>query len=220
MEGDRVGSTIDRWRRTGREALVVSESAIDQRPLHPASVAHPDEHREVRSIIFTDFSGFSKLEEQHLPVFLREVMGRMAAVLDLHAEEVLFRNTWGDALFAIVSDPAKAADVALSLTERLQEIDATVLGLDAGAGMRIGVHHGPVYRSLDPITGKPGYFGSEVTYTARLEPVTPVGKVYVTQPFAALLAFAADRRFRCQYVGPVALAKSFATLPMYRLSRS
>ena len=38
--------------------------------------------REIRSILFADYKGFSRLGERELPLFMREVMGRIGARLD------------------------------------------------------------------------------------------------------------------------------------------
>jgi len=57
----------------------------------------------------------------------------------------------------------------------------------------------------------------ELTRAARIEPRTPVGEVYVTSAFAALLALEPGSGIRCEYVGQVTTAKDFETIPMYRL---
>lgn len=215
--GTRAAAAL--WRQTGRAVEVVPSGPLD-RAADPTSDLSPLRHpRESRSIIFGDFAGFSRIGEQGLPRFIEQVMGRMAAALADDADDILFRNTWGDALFVVVSTPTVAAHVALKLTECLADVDLTDFATSPGAGMRIGLHHGPVFQAFDPITGQIGYFGSEVTRAARLEPVTPVGKVYATQSFAAMLALTADRAFKCRYVGPVPLAKDYGTLPMHLLTR-
>ena len=61
--------------------------------------------------------------------------------------------------------------------------------------------------------------GSHVSRTARIEPVTPPGTVYVTEPFAAALALAGRDEFGCDYVGHMPAAKDFGRLRMYRLRR-
>ena len=43
--------------------------------------------------------------------------------------------------------------------------------------------------------------------------------VYVTDPFAALVALTAADQWSCQYVGPVPAAKDYGTLPLYTLRR-
>ena len=61
--------------------------------------------------------------------------------------------------------------------------------------------------------------GSHVSRTARIEPVTPAGAVYVTEQFAAALALDAHEEFCCDYVGHMPAAKDFGKLRMYRLFR-
>ena len=63
----------------------------------------------LRSILFADFAGFSRLEEDRLSQFLEVVMGRIATVLDRHGDAVLTRNSWGDAAYVIIASPAQAA---------------------------------------------------------------------------------------------------------------
>ena len=63
------------------------------------------------------------------------------------------------------------------------------------------------------------WYGTEVTRTARIEPVTLVGQVDCTQPLAAMLALGNARDFDCDYVGKVRLAKDYGELALYRLSR-
>ena len=48
--------------------------------------------------------------------------------------------------------------------------------------MRIGAHYGPAYRTIDHITGRTTFYGTEVSKAARIEPVTPPGAVFVTEP--------------------------------------
>ena len=54
--------------------------------------------------------------------------------------------------------------------------------------------------------------------TARIEPVTPPGAVYVTEPLAAALVVARLREMACDYVSHMAAAKDY--LRMYRLRRA
>ena len=86
--------------------------------------------------------------------------------------------------------------------------------------MRIGVHYGPAWRTTDHITGRTTFYGTEVSKAARIEPVTPTGAVFVTEPFAAILALESRDAFACRYVGRIALAKKYGDYPMYRLTRA
>ena len=46
---------------------------------------------------------------------MAEVMGRIGAVLDEYGDHVEFRDTWGDAVYAIVDEPTVAARLALAM---------------------------------------------------------------------------------------------------------
>jgi len=215
-----TGDAVATWERAGYDYHVIELGPIER----VTSRAAPPrkeiiDNREICSIIFTDYSGFSKLEEPALPLFWNKVMGRVGDVLDAHAGSIRFRNTWGDALYAVIDSASVAAEIARAIQERLEEVDPRELGLDPKSGMRIGLHHGPLYSGKDPVTGRTAYFGAEVTRAARIEPITPIGDVYATQPFAAMLALASGAGFTTRYVGHVPLAKAYGTMPMHRLVR-
>jgi hypothetical protein len=63
------------------------------------------------------------------------------------------------------------------------------------------------------------FMGSHVSRTARIEPVTPEGTVYVTDAFAAALAVPRQPRFICNYMGVVPAAKDYGSMRMFALSR-
>jgi len=174
---------------------------------------------ETRAILFTDYRGYSQLPESVIPTFVRRVMGRIAAVLDRHGEAVCSRNTWGDALYAVITDTPRAAAIALEIIEALEGVRFLAPPAGESEGMRIGLHYGPVYRQIDPVTGIDNFYGSEVTLTARIEPQAITGQIYTTQAFAAILATTAPDRFAARYVGRIELAKGYGVAPIYRLER-
>jgi class 3 adenylate cyclase len=213
-----TGADVAMWRAEEGRSEVVTPGAIDRGFVRPPAHEATRERR-LAAILFTDFAGFSKLTEAALPAFWDGVMGAVAAVLDRHGEQVLARNSWGDALYAVMPSATAAANIALELQEALGLFDYSRLGLDLpGGGMRIGVHYGSVYKALDPISSRPTFYGTEVSRAARIEPVTPPGAVFVTEPFAAILALEEPESFRCNYVGRIELAKGYGTFPMYRLA--
>lgn len=208
------------WQKHGGETLTIPVGGLDRTLEFPPAPTSPEgTRRGLYAILFADFAGFSKLGEAELPIFASEVMGGIGRILDDFGEAVLFRNTWGDAVYAIIDEPATAARIALAMQERLDVLPPG-LGLDGQkAGMRTGIHFGPIYRGVDPVVGNELWYGTEVTRTARIEPVTLVGQVYCTQPLAAMLALGNARDFDCDYVGKVRLAKDYGELALYRLSR-
>jgi class 3 adenylate cyclase len=91
--------------------------------------------------------------------------------------------------------------------------------IGSGLAVRMGGHVGPVFPVKDPILGEPGFAGSHVSRTARIEPVTPPGTVYVTEQFAAALELAQNEKLACDYVGHMPAAKEYGRLRMYSLRR-
>jgi class 3 adenylate cyclase len=219
-----AGTAVDVrfWTEHGRTCEIIPAGEIRRAtPVGEEVRANMDERgpeRAAHALLFADFAGFSKIPEHLLPSFWSEVMTRAAKVIDGAEPIVLNRGTWGDAIYLVIDGALGAANLALSLQEELGTADFNCL--DCGpAGMRIAVHYGPIYRSTDPITRKEIYFGTEVSRTARLEPITPTGSVYVTEPFAALVALEGKGAFRLHNAGTLALAKGYGAQPVYRLAR-
>ncbi len=213
-----TGADVAAWQNSCGRVIALDPGAVNRALDRPPPRIASDHARALAAILFTDFAGFSTLKETVLPAFWDGVMRRVADVLDAHGEGIECRNSWGDALYAVASSAALAADVALELQDALADVDYATLGLATG-GMRVGAHYGPAWRTSDPITGRTTFYGTEVSKAARIEPVTPPGAVFVTEPFAAILALEAGDRFASRYVGRIQLAKNYGAFPMYRLSR-
>ncbi|HEX4034409.1 MAG TPA: TRAFs-binding domain-containing protein [Solirubrobacteraceae bacterium] len=218
-----AGTAIDvaSWRRGGRACTIVSpdggiSDAADR--IEPyINDTGAGRGRVVRAMLFGDVKGFSKLSDEQLPVFSDRVLGGFAGALEPHGDEILFRNTWGDAVYVVLSDAYTAARCALDLQEAMTSIDFEAAGLPATMALRIGGHLGPIFPTFDPVLRADGFMGSHVSRTARIEPVTPPGGVYITEPFAAALELDGRGDFVCDYVGHMAAAKDYGRLRMYRL---
>lgn len=207
------------WRRVAREPVVIDPGPVGRTLRFPTPPPpEPDARRAIRSILFADYKGFAGLGERELPLFMRTVMGGIGEVLDAFAAHVEFRNTWGDAVYAIVDEPPAAARIALVLQDRLANLPADLASPGHEAGMRIGLHYGPIYKGTDRITRDDLWYGGEVNRTARIEPVTPVGGVYCTETFAAALMLEGEDRFALERVGETELAKGFGAIVLYRLT--
>ncbi len=192
--------------------LAAGSSRVEQRlsyqPLPP---------RKVQAIMFGDFHGFSRLNDRQMLIFYDYVMGRVASVLDKYASAIVARNTWGDGIFLIVSDLSSAAGCALELQSELAKLDLQSVGLPASLGLRLGLDAGAVFEIRDPILKSVSFAGSHINRTARLEPNTPPGEVYVTEAFAALLTLHEHRDFVCEYVGMMKTPKNYGRLRTYLL---
>ena len=180
----------------------------------------PHLRREIKTMLFSDMVGFSKLAEESAPSFVVHFLGEVAKVMDSVTCKPAFKNTWGDGLFLVFDDVAVGADFALRLRDTIKRTNWAAVGLPEDTDIRLGLHAGPVFPSMDPIIGQQNFFGSHVNMAARIEPITPPGAVYVSEQFASLLVASGAPGFACDYMGNVALAKGFGVHPIYRLRRA
>ncbi len=229
-----AGTSVDvgRWLRRGHPVTVISPGDAEVRvlddppsngPPEPAPAAETPREgvapRVLAAMLFADVKGFTRLTDEQLPIFTRSVLGSFASVLARHGEHVWHRNTWGDGMYLVLSNVARAAACALELQGATDSIGAESPDLPPDLSLRLGGHFGPVFPTHDPVLDAPGFMGSHVSRTARIEPVTPPGAVYVTEPFAAALALETGDDFNCDYVGQMPAAKNYGVLRMYRLGR-
>lgn len=175
--------------------------------------------RRMVGLIFADFVGFQRLEDRELPVFWNSLMRGIAQILSRHGKSVLLRQTWGDALHVVTDDATTAAAIMVDIQHYLElqrlKPDAILRGL----ALRIAGHYAPAFESHDPIYAARTYFGTQLSLTARIEPVTPPGQVYATEAFAARLALEDPERFALEYAGELELAKNFGAYRLYGLRR-
>ena len=230
--GDGPGGTADlveRWRAAGHDVITIAP----QPPSMSKKLSRPKSGRvrqrlpgtklkgfasETRAMIFADSYHFSRLNEDQIPSFIRNFMGLIGDLTGATSPPPLYQNTWGDGLFFVFEKVADAGRFALKLADHVAEIDRRAAELPEDMSLRIALHVGPVYRFVDPFTGKRNYIGSHVTHTARIEPSTPPGQIYGSQAFVALAALEAPGEFRFDYVGRIPLAKNFGEFPMYHVS--
>ncbi len=217
-----AGTAIDigTWRRGGR--LTVSIDPAGRRAEvdgdTPAPISESPAERVVRAMLFADMRGFSKLADEQYLTFDETVTAAFARVLG-EARGVATVNTWGDALAVVLDDVVAAANCALRLQEAMASLDLPSAGLPEHLALRLGAHVGPVLPSFDPVRRVPTFTGSHVSRTARIEPVTPPGAIYVTSAFAAALLLDGHDELACDYVGHMPAAKDWGRLRMYRLRR-
>ena len=175
--------------------------------------------RTLKTLLFADFAGFSRLHDALAPLFQERFWKIAAGQIEASAAKPLLASTWGDALYIVFDSAGDGAEYALSLLARMLEVDWTAVGLPDSSQIRIALHTGPVFCGFDPIIGRDNYFGSSVTKAARIEPVTPPGMVYASEAFAATLAAAGRDEFALEYIGRMALAKGYGESRIYRAER-
>lgn len=229
----RAGTSIDirTWERHGRQTEVidldVSRRAGTRPPSHPIATddgsrvltdwKYGDVTRELHAIMFGDVVGFSHVPERQLPQFQKHFMGRISETLDTFGKQVLYRNSWGDAIYAILDTAEAGARCAIDIQTALKQINLRQHGFAHPLELRLAVHYGPIFRGRDFLTKSETFFGAHVTRAARIEPVTPPGEVFVTEAMAAALALSGAASVRPEYVGSTQLAKNYGSLRMYVL---
>ena len=176
----------------------------------------------IRSILFADVVGFSKLPDAAYPGFMREFLADADRVLSDARHTALARNTWGDAIFAVFTTASEAACAALALQELVNSQEwAGRFGLTSGVvnlRLRIGLHAGPLHEGRDPITKNLSFMGRHANLAARIEPIAEEGHVYVSGEFAAMATLANRDEFQFDYVGQRPLPKQAGVIPVFRLS--
>jgi class 3 adenylate cyclase len=234
-DGLRVGGrggtslTVDRWRRCNQHVEIIDLAALARDAGLPIAVSPETSEPEpaatdtgaaameedIVALLFADAKGFSGLREDQLPAFVEGFLGTVADTLARMPNPPRLKNTWGDGLYFVFDNARDAGVFALDLADAVAATDWTRWGLPANLTLRTGLHAGPAFARVDPVTGRENYFGAHVSQTARIEPITPPGQVYASAGFAALARADGVRDFRCEYIGRIPLAKGYATLPMY-----
>jgi hypothetical protein len=176
--------------------------------------------RFARAILFGDVKGYSQVADHLVPAFQQHVMGVIGTKLRRFGDHVLYRNSWGDAIYVVMDDPVVGAECALAVQAAIARADLARFGFAVRPELRLAAHFGPLYDGYDPICQEKTFYGAHATIAARLEPVAPPGHVYVSEAMAAALALSAHRQFTCDYVGQMPAAKGFGLMPMYLLNRT
>lgn len=233
MAGDGQGGaadTVDFWRKAGQEVEIIDASKlliasnpglsitqpvppVDD-PIRPLTESKSEFAPEMRSILFADAAGFSRLSEDEVLLFVRHFLGLVRQVIDHQQSPPLIKNTWGDGLYVVFSDARAAGVFALQLLDRINTASWKEVGLQ-DLDLRIGLHSGVLYSCIDPVTQQKNYIGSHVSRAAHIEPVTPPGQIYASQAFAAQAWSERVTEFRCDYVGLTQMAKNYGNFPTF-----
>lgn len=189
--------------------------------------------RQIRTMLFADIVGYSKLKEQDLPLLWRCLEGVKSHLAESGAELRLIES-WGDAIYAVMDNSMDMAAYALALIDAVAAIGTAYGQLSQPLRVRIGLHAGPVFEGLHPLTGRQIVYGSHVSRAARLEPVSLPGHAYASQQFVAMLlaeesaqAHKAQmtgqthqHRYDCEYLGMLSLAKNYGRQQVYHLRKA
>jgi class 3 adenylate cyclase/tetratricopeptide (TPR) repeat protein len=194
-------------------------------------------HQEVKSMLFADIVGYSKLTEKVMPEFISTFLQRLGQLTATSRHAPCSVNTWGDAMYAVFDFARDAGMFALELAQMVEDgkQDWLAKGLywetrtsnedveRRPISFRIGLHSGPVVMHFDPVVRRIGFTGSHVNRAARIEPVAEPGQVYASEEFVAIAELGSavqqagpggsdagsELGFVCEYAGSMQLAKSY-----------
>ncbi|MBP0466550.1 hypothetical protein J5Y09_21660 [Roseomonas sp. PWR1] len=181
-------------------------------PRDMAAEAPPEPRRRPMAVLFGDLPRFSALDDAGLADFYEGPLAAMGAALDRHP--ALYRNAWGDAVQIAFADAREAAACAFDMRAALE-------GQDPPIHPRFAIDFGPLLPVHDAVQGVGKYSGRAMTRAARIEPVTPPGRIFATEAFACEVALLPRGSvLACDYAGRIPTAKGFGSLPLYAVRRA
>ncbi|WP_206742636.1 hypothetical protein, partial [Acidisphaera rubrifaciens] len=89
------------------------------------------------------------------------------------------------------------------------------MGLPTFLTPRLALDHGALLPVHDAVQRADKYAGTTMTRAARIEPVTPPGRIYATEAFACEMALEPFPAVTCDYAGHTRTAKDYGVLPLY-----
>ncbi len=222
--GDGYGGTstmVEFWQNCQYNVEIISPNNNVSSEQISFNLALPpsDNKYQIMALLFADVVNFSSLNETQIPLYIEHFLGEIAKLVQEKNYEVVLKETWGDALYYVFPSIKDAGNLALAICDLVKNIDWKNKGLPGELNMRISLHAGPVYQYINPITKKTGYSGTHASYAARIEPITPHGKVYASKEFVAFTYVEKIDDFVCDYVGKTSLAKNYGIFPMYHVRR-
>ncbi len=180
----------------------------------------PPRHFDMISIIFTDFSGFTKISEKLTPVQLVEKLDDIFLEFDLIVERNGLNRikTIGDAYMCAAGlpdhDPSHAENAvktALEMRDYVEKFNASLPEGEPKWNIRIGVNSGPVVAGVVGIR-KFAYdiWGDAVNVASRMESSGEISKVNISDSTYQIV----KGKFQTSYRGKV-YAKNKGEIDMY-----
>ncbi|CAM4019680.1 adenylate/guanylate cyclase domain-containing protein [Cohnella lubricantis] len=172
-------------------------------------------------LIFSDLKGFSKLTEPEIRIFYKEIMPQLSERLKPFIERASVWNTWGDAVVAVYESGHDAVGMALLYRDLFKEYKYHELGITK-LYPRIAGHYGEFEYFDDPLLQRRNVLGTNVNTTARIEPITRPGEVFVSKQFKEAIENLPEKVTRVSFdeLGEIELAKNFGVKEIYRLYRN
>ncbi|MEI2397027.1 adenylate/guanylate cyclase domain-containing protein [Paenibacillus phytohabitans] len=172
-------------------------------------------------VIFSDLKGFSKLSEPELRIFYKEVMPELSIQLKPLIDRASVWNTWGDAFVAVFEYGRDAVEISLLYRNLLRDYKYENVGIKKLIP-RIAGHYGEFEYFQDTWLDRRNVLGTNINTTARIEPITRPGEVFVTKQFKEAIEQLPEKITRVAFdeLGEIELAKNFGEREIFRLYSS
>jgi class 3 adenylate cyclase len=220
-ESDPSSSTyqnILKWSALQHDAeFIACPGLLESRGVRSFSRDFPEYRRQPRAILFSDVRGYSKLHDRDVLWYFNVLHPQLAKAIEKFRPEIQLIDTWGDAIYLVTEKATTLARIAFELDQVLKQIDQSALQLDEPLLMRIGLHYGPVFSFYDHLEQKQTYSSTEVSKTARIEPVTPPGEMFGTEAFVSKLELEGEDWATFEYAGVLPSAKNYGSFRMFHI---
>jgi len=188
-------------------------------PLVHASVGYKYSGHTV-SLLYADTVNYSKLSDYEMMVFGEVTLEFLNKTLKQNNYKVGEKNTWGDAFFISFYDASDAGCCALTMMDFINNYNWRSVGINKNIKIRMALHAGVAYSFKNPLTDTITFNGINVCRAARMESITPPGRVFCSEEFAAFCETLNISEFSCSYVGQKLMPKHLGKYPTYLLRRS
>lgn len=209
---------LAKWKELGQHSVIIPCPARIPEPyVRKVHGSYPENKREPHAILFADIQGYSKLSDRDIVWYFNVLQSALANAIEEFQPEIQHLDTWGDAIFLVTEKASTAAKIAVALNNAIDEIDQSSIQLEAPLQMRIGLHYGPVYKLYDSLTKCFTFSSNDVNKTARIEPVTPPGEIFGTEPFVAMIELEGEGWANVEYAGTISSAKNYGAFRMFHV---
>ena len=214
-----TGKVVDFWKNRGLKVDIIGlPSTAEPKRSYPVPREETGLPKRLpKAVLFGDVVGFSETKEQDIPRFHSDFLKPLFDELLRYEGRIRCHNSWGDAIYVVFDEAIDAARYGLEIQRIIKKLTFVPDGKDKPLSMRIAIHHGPVFDSIDGFHRSPSCFGVHVTQAARIEPITPPGAVFVTEAMAAELELSDETDVACEFVGPISSAKGYGDMLLYVL---
>ncbi|MCW2279010.1 adenylate/guanylate cyclase domain-containing protein [Heliophilum fasciatum] len=162
-------------------------------------------------IAFSDLKGFSSLNPEELKKYHEILLPKLGEVLGGLIKKAIVYNTWGDALFTVFESAKEATEFTLQYRDFFEKEDITIRP-------RISLHYGEVSVFNDPILGRTNAVGENINLTARIEPVTLPGEIFISKDaYDQLIIMCPHLRY--DRLESIKLPKDAGTIDLYWMRR-